>query len=75
MIENKNSIKNNSGQGNKIYLGKHCSICGSRKNINTLKNFLKADNFDVKDTCNILDIDPFEEICEKCYKFLKKELD
>ena len=56
------------------YVSGCCSMCGSEDNVNTLESFLKADGFDVEQACDILDIDPFEEVCKECYDSWKDEL-
>ncbi len=60
-------------EGNPYILG-NCSICGA-KGTDTVENFLKKYGFeDIDYSCDILDIDPLEEVCEECFKSWLPEL-
>lgn len=52
-----------------------CSFCGNGEKVNTLENFLKKYGFDdIEAACDLLDIDPEEEVCEDCFKGWLPEL-
>lgn len=58
-----------------IYDIQHCSFCSSGDNVNTVEYFLKKYGFeDIDYSCDILDIDPLEEVCEDCFKSWLPEL-
>lgn len=60
-------------EGNPYIVG-NCSICGA-KGTDTVENFLKKYGFeDIDYSCDILDIDPLEEVCEECFKSWLPEL-
>lgn len=60
--------------GDKRYVLGCCSLCGS-EGTDTVENFLKKYGFeDIDYSCDILDIDPLEEVCEECFKSWLPEL-
>ena len=60
-------------EGNPYILG-NCSLCGAN-GTDTVENFLKKYGFeDIDYSCDILDIDPSEEVCEECFKSWLPEL-
>ena len=60
-------------EGNPYIVG-NCSICGAH-GTDTVENFLKKYGFeDIDYSCDILDIDPLEEVCEECFKSWLPEL-
>lgn len=56
----------------------NCSCCGATpatSKVDTVENFLKQYGFeDIEYSCDILDIDPLEEVCEECFKSWLPEL-
>lgn len=60
-------------EGNPYIVG-NCSLCGAN-GTDTVENFLKKYGFeDIDYSCDILDIDPQEEVCEECFKSWLPEL-
>ncbi len=54
-------------EGNPYIVG-NCSLCGAN-GTDTVENFLKKNGFeDIEYCCDVLDIDPLEEVCEECFK-------
>lgn len=52
-----------------------CSFCGNGEKVDTVENFLEKYGFDdVEAACDLLDIDPEEEVCEDCFKGWLPEL-
>ena len=59
--------------GSPYVLG-NCSFCGT-KGTDTIENFLRKYGFeDIEYSCDILDVDPNEEVCEDCFKSWLPEL-
>lgn len=61
-------------QSDRYALG-DCSFCGNGEKVDTLENFLKKYGYDdIEAACDLLDIDPEEEVCEDCFKGWLPEL-
>lgn len=53
-------------EGNPYIVG-NCSLCGAN-GTDTVENLLKKNGFeDIEYCCDVLDIDPLEEVCEECF--------
>ena len=72
--ENRGIELKESTCGDKRYVSGCCSSCGN-EGTDTVENFLKKYGFeDIDYSCDILDIDPLEEVCEECFKSWLPEL-
>ena len=56
--------------GDTRYVAGCCSDCGEDNgDVNTLEYFLKKYGFkDIDYCCDVVNVDPYEEICEECFK-------
>lgn len=60
--------------GDKRYVTGCCSLCGT-EGTDTVEHFLIAHGFDdVEFACDLLDIDPLEEVCKECFESWIPEL-
>ena len=62
-------------RSNNVYGLGNCSECGSHSKVRTVQYFLEKNGFDdIEYCCDILGIDPLEEVCEECFKSWLPEL-
>ena len=53
----------------------NCSFCDNTEKTNTVENFFFQYCFaDIEYSCDVLDVDPLEEVCEECFKSWLPEL-